>query len=952
MWQRGFSNGTLRIVVTLPSGTVTFLFTDIEGSTRLWDEHPNAMRDALARHDELMRSAIESHGGHVVKTTGDGFHAVFAAAAAAIEAAIAAQLALSGATWDIAGPVRVRMGLHTGVASLRDGDYFGGALNRAARLMAVAHGGQIVCSQTTADLARDDLPEVVNLLDLGEHRLRDLSRPERVFQVRGPGLMSSFAALASVDAFPGNLPLQVSSFIGREREIDRVVATLGEVRVVTLTGVGGVGKTRLALQVAAELLPRFREGAWLCELGAIRDPEGVVGAFASVFGIVPNSGQSLEQSLTEFLRTKRLLLVVDNCEHLLEAVADLVESLERSCPELVLLATSREGLAIEGERVVPVPSLNGPAADADIADAARADAVQLFLDRARGSDPDFALNRENVSAVVQVCRRLDGVPLAIELAAARITTMSPAELARGLDRRFETLAGGRRRAVQRHQTLRAAIDWSYDLLSDDERRLLARLAVFSGGWTRDAAEHVCSAEPIEARRLFELLAGLVARSLVVADRDRPETRYRLLETIREYAEERLAELGETEVLRAGHAEYYTQVAAQLSDDIGGPHQIEAGTRLLAERENLLAAMNHAIDTDNADLALRILRSRPSPMAQVGYEIRLPVEPVLELTGAHEHPLYAFGLALAAVRAAQTGDLGAAAKLADEALAAQQRLGAGSEIDVDVDIIVISARIAVAYAIGSMREAADYQERAVEIVRSTVNPRWLAQALSAAATFLVMADEPDLAIPLATEGLALARPSGMPTLITSNLASLAGALADQDPQRARALMRESIQLRADLGYENWGELTQATLISARLHDWPLTLEVASSAIRHLHWTGNWPLLAAIFNVVARAITPSEATSAAVLQGAARAMTPLPAPATTSTAGRANQQPPGRGSGTVSVVTELRRETTRLLGDTLGEQRLADLRAEGEAMSTDDAVAYALSAIVHAQLHHDA
>jgi class 3 adenylate cyclase len=320
------------VVSELPSGTVTFLFTDIEGSTRLWEEHPDTMRDALARHDELLRDAIEAHGGYVVKTTGDGFHAAFGTADAGVVAAVAAQRALDVEAWPLLEPLRVRMGLHTGSASLRDGDYFGSSLNRAARLMGVAHGGQVLCSQATADLARDSVTDGMDLVDLGEHRLRDLSRAERVFQVCAPGLLEEFAALASVDAFPGNLPLQVSSFIGRDWEIDQAVAALSEARVVTLTGVGGVGKTRLALQVAAEALPRFRQGAWLIELAPVRDPDDVVDAVAAVFGVTARAAQSLVEALVAFLETKQLLLVVDNCEHVLDPVADLVDEIGRSCP--------------------------------------------------------------------------------------------------------------------------------------------------------------------------------------------------------------------------------------------------------------------------------------------------------------------------------------------------------------------------------------------------------------------------------------------------------------------------------------------------------------------------------------------------------------------------------------------------------------------------------------------
>jgi predicted ATPase/class 3 adenylate cyclase len=928
----------------LLTGTVTFLFSDLESSTRLWEEHAEAMPAALAGHDRILRDAVAAHGGHVVKSTGDGLHAVFQTAPAAAAAAVAAQRALAEQRWGATGPLRVRMGLHTGEAEARAGDYYGPVLNRAARLTAAAHGGQILVTQATEALLRDHVGEDLLLVDLGEYRLRDLSRPEHVFQVRAAGLTEDFPPLRSLDAFPGNLPLQVSSFIGREREVARVSGALGEARVVTLTGVGGVGKTRLALQVAAEVLPRFREGAWLCELAAVRDPAGVVGAMAAVFGVTARAGLSLEESLVEFLRTKQLLLVVDNCEHLLEAVADVLEVLERSCSGVVVLATSREGLALEGEQVVPVPSLPGPPADADLEAVGRAEAVHLFVERARGVDPEFDLTVENAVAVAQVCRRLDGVPLAIELAAARVSAMNPAELARGLDRRFETLAGGRRRAVQRHQTLRAAIDWSYELLSEPERRLLARMAVFAGGCTRDALEVVCAGAPIEAPRMFDLLTSLVARSLVVAERDHPETRYRLLETIREYGEERLAEHDETEDLRTRHAEYYTDFAGRVSEEILGPHQIEAGRRLIAEQDNLLTAMNYAIDTDNVDLALRLLRSTPAPLVQVGYEVRVPVDPILELTGALEHPLYAYGLAVASLRAAQRGDLESAETFCAQALGAAQRLGDPDRYTAE---LVCLTRANVAFSIGAVHDAAIHIRRSVEIARSAGQLPSVVAGLNGAATLYAMADDADTAVPLATEGLALARRVGIPSLIAMNLAALAGALADQDPQRAQALLHESVQLRAGLDYENWGELTQAVLIAARLGDWPLTLELASRSIRHLHWIGAEPLLGAMFNLVARALTPANIEAAAILQGAARHVTPATPPLDRSASDPSSTAHAGGSSDAASFVTELRREATRLLRDSLGDQRLRALRAEGEAMNTDEAVAHALDAITHTQ-----
>jgi predicted ATPase/class 3 adenylate cyclase len=583
------------MTAALPAGTVTFLFTDLEVSTRLWDIEPDTMREALARHDEILRDVIDAHSGVIVKGRGDGVHAVFSTADAAVRTAIACEVAMGSEAWPVSEPLRIRIGLHTGVAELRDGDYYGSAVNRAARLMDLAHGGQVVCSQATADLARDAFAEGVALRDLGEHRLRDLSRPEHVFQVQASGLRESFPPLASLDAFPGNLPLQVSSFIGRERELARVSDALDAARVVTLTGVGGVGKTRLALQVAAQVVPRFREGAWLVELAAVRDPEGVPAAFAAVFGLTARADQTVEDSLVEFLRAKQLLLVVDNCEHLLAPVAELVERVERVAAGVVVLATSREGLGLEGEQNLTVPSLAAPAPTDDLDAIAASDAVTLFVQRAQRAVVEFTLTPDNAPAVAQVCRRLDGIALAIELAAARVGVLTPAELARRLDQRFRILAGGHRSTVERHQTLRAMIDWSYELLNEAEQLLLVRLSIFVGGFSFEAAEAVGAGGAVTADAVFDGLAALVARHLVVADTEGIDTRYRLLETIRQYAQERLAELGETEALRAAHAAYFVGFGEEAIPNMMGPEGIDWERRLEREFDNIRAALTWAID---------------------------------------------------------------------------------------------------------------------------------------------------------------------------------------------------------------------------------------------------------------------------------------------------------------------------------------------------------------------
>jgi predicted ATPase len=900
------------------------------------------MRTALASHDTTMRRAIEAHGGYVFATGGDGFAVAFARAGDAAAAAIAAQAGLAAELWPKGAVIGVRMALHTGEAEERAGNYFGPAVNRAARLMVLAHGGQVLCSSVTAALL-----DGAELIDLGEHRLRDLSAPQRVFQIG----RASFPPLRSLDAFPGNLPLQLSSFVGRHVEMVRLRKAVHDSRVVTLTGVGGVGKTRLALQAAAELLPGFREGAWLVKLEAVRDPEGVTGAFAGVFGVNASAGRSLDGSLVDFLRSKHLLLVVDNCEHVLDAVGDLVELLERSCPQLVILATSREGLALEGERVLPVPPLDGPPADSGVDAVVQSDAVRLFVERAALVDPEFTLTADTATAVAEVCRRLDGLPLAIELAAARIGAMTPVELAQALARRFDILAGGRRGAVRRHQTLRAAIDWSFELCSESERRLLARLAVFAGGGTRNAVEAVCGGEPIHAPEALALLAGLVAKSLVVAHRQAPDTRYRLLETIREYAEERLASYGETEALRDRHAEYYAGFLHEVVGSLFGPGEVEAAKRLAAEHENVLAALDHAIDTGNAELAMRLVRDNPG-VGQVGYELTFPVERVLSLPGVPEHRWYPFALALAATWATRAGDLDALEELLGQSLAAAERLG--GEPDWRTEFAIETARGVGALIVGSHEDAAVHHERSAAIARAAGATGHVAFQLGGAAVEWALAGNTDLAATLGTEGLALARQTQMPLAIAWSLNGLALALADRDPDRARALLRESRDLGSTLGYENSQEVIQAVLVRARLGDWVEVLETAPAAVRYLHWNDNPFILAAVVNIVARALVDANPEAAAVLQGAARRMALSPTARVTGTGGKSGSEParsPNRPDTTAGLITVLRRQTTGLLTDTLGDRHLQELRAEGEAMDGDRAVAYVLAAIEQARQRGD-
>lgn len=594
----------------LPSGTVTFLFSDIEGSTYWWEQHHEWMSHAFTRQESILRSAAAAHGGYVYKMIGDAFQIAFDTAVNALHAAVAAQRALQEENWGTYGPLRVRMALHTGVTEEREDDYVGPILNRLGRLLSVSHGGQILLTQATYELAYDLLPPEINLIDKGVHRLKDLIRPEHIYEVTTADLPANFPPLQTLDAFPHNLPLQLTSFIGREKEILEVKRNLLGDRFVTLTGPGGTGKTRLALQVAAELLELFPDGIWLVELAAISDPALVPQTVAATLGIRESSGRPILNLLMDYLRNKELMLILDNCEHLLEASAQLTATLLQACPNICILVTSRESLEIPGEVPFRVPSLSTPDVHhiPTMEKLTEFESVRLFIERAEVIQPDFALTDVNALHIAQICRRLDGIPLAIELAVARVKMMHVEQVAERLDDRFRLLTGGSRNALPRHQTLRALIDWSYDLLSEAERTLLRRLSVFAGGWTLDAAEAVCAADDLSPYDVLELLTQLVNKSLVIPDREyEPEVRYRLLETIRQYARERLVEASGGDKVRKQHLEYYLDLSEQAETYLRGPEQVTWLDRLEKEVDNIRAALEWALET-NVSASLRIAGS--------------------------------------------------------------------------------------------------------------------------------------------------------------------------------------------------------------------------------------------------------------------------------------------------------------------------------------------------------
>jgi predicted ATPase/class 3 adenylate cyclase/DNA-binding CsgD family transcriptional regulator len=590
----------------LPTGTVTLLLADVEGSTRLWQTQPDEMSAAIARLDRTLDEVISAHGGvrPVEQGEGDSFVAAFARASDAVACALELQRAPLA-------PIRIRIGIHTGEVQLRDeGNYIGPTINRTARLRDLAHGGQTVLSGATEPLVIDQLPPGVSLIGLGTYPLRDLPRPERAIQLCHPDLCNEFPPLHTPDSVAThNLPVQFTSFVGRQVEMNSLRGALADNRLVTLTGAGGVGKTRLAVQVAAELADQFDQGVSYVDLAPITYPGVVPITVARALGLPDQPGRSTMDTLLRFVRDRQMLVVLDNCEHLLDACAELVVALLGGAPRLTLLATSREPIGVAGEVTWRVPSLS-------LAD----EAIELFTDRARRAEPDFTVaDADAAELVAEICRRLDGVPLAIELAAARVRALSLAEILEGLRDRFRLLTGGARTAVRRQQTLRASVDWSHALLSEPERVLFRRLAVFLGGFDLDAAQFVCGGGDVERFQVLDQLTLLVDKSLVVAEKTSGRTRYRLLETVRQYAAEKLGESGEADAVRARHRDHFTEMAALL-DTPGRADYERRLEQAETEIDNLRAAFEWSRENSDAELALA-LASSLQPLWLVGGRIR-------------------------------------------------------------------------------------------------------------------------------------------------------------------------------------------------------------------------------------------------------------------------------------------------------------------------------------------
>ena len=589
-------------MVSLPSGTVTFLFTDIEGSTRLAQEFPEAMPTLLARHNELIRKAVEAHNGFVFRVVGDSVSVAFHTASEALRAALAAQNLLQHESW-MPAPIKVRMGIHTGNAQLEvhsnESSYSGySTLALTQRIMSAGHGGQVLISQSVFDLTVETLPENVQIIDMGERQLKDVMHLEHLYQLVSPDLQSDFPPLKTLETLKHNLPQQLTSFIGREREMEEARKLLPQTRLLTFIGPGGTGKTRLSLQAAMEQLVNFKNGVWLVELAPIADPAYIISTIASIFKLREAPGVSLSDTLVDYMRGKQLLLIIDNCEHLVEACANLTDHLLHSCPNLKIIASSREALGIDGETIYRVPSLSLPQdfritkGQGDFRSLMDYEAIRLFIERATKAEPRFQLTGHNAFSVAQICSRLDGIPLAIELAAARVKLFTPEQIAERLDDRFKLLTGGSRTALPRQQTLRALIDWSYQFLNEMEQRSLRRLAVFSGGWTFEAAESVLSES-----EAMDGLSGLVNKSLVNVEEQDGLSRYRFLETIRQYAMDKLLEAGEAVEARNCHLNYFLEFAKRAQEKFGTEQRPRWVNQLEMEHDNLRSALNWALESD-------------------------------------------------------------------------------------------------------------------------------------------------------------------------------------------------------------------------------------------------------------------------------------------------------------------------------------------------------------------
>jgi predicted ATPase/class 3 adenylate cyclase len=777
-----------------PATVTTFLFTDIEGSTRLWEEDPERMRPALARHDAIARAAVEGNRGTVVKMTGDGVHAAFPDPIDAVRATLQIQERLADPAQTHGVPLLVRCGLHAGIFERRDNDFFGTSVNRAARIMSAAHGGQMLLSRTVAEMVDGRLPKGVSLHDLGVVRLRDLASPEHVFQVVHPQLRREFPVLRSLEGTPNNLPHQLTSFVGRARELAEIRTALAHTRLLTLVGMGGLGKTRLSLHVAADEMDAYPDGVWFVELAPLRDGWLVTQAIATVLGVKEEAGRPVAEAVINYVKDRKLLLVLDNCEHLLASCAELARWMLLGAPFVKVLASSREPLHVAGEATYPLDGLSVPLRSAAITPAAASEceAVRLFVDRANAAHPSFRITAQNAAAVASICRRLDGIPLAIELAAARVRGIPVQEISQRLDDRFQLLASRDSSLLPRQQTLRALIDWSYDLLSPSEQSLLRQLAVFAGGWTLEAAEAVCHCGDQE--NVLDLLSRLVEKSLVALD---PESgRYRLLETVRQYAQDRATELGEGDFARDRQLAFYVALAEKAKPELQGPQQAAWIARLDEELENILAAHAWA---DNAARGGELDLKLVSPiklywisrgLMELGH--RLTVEALAREGAGERNHVRCKGLFDVGQLRYFMGRYAAARESLEESLAIARELA-----DKRAIAAVLQPLGMAALGQGQLVTAGDYLEEAVALAKERDNKRELAAAYTALAQLRRVEGRSDAAMPLYEQVLRLARDLDDRESVAIALLDLVMVTKSADTQKAKAMLGDALEIAVEL-----------------------------------------------------------------------------------------------------------------------------------------------------------
>ncbi|MCP4396745.1 MAG: adenylate/guanylate cyclase domain-containing protein [bacterium] len=710
-----------------PTGTVTFLFTDIQGSTMLWEKYQEAMQTALARHDELLRRAIEANNGYVFKTVGDEFCAAFTTVPDALNAALAAQRALRDEDWKTC-IITVRMALHTGATEERDGDYYGPPVNRVARLLAAGHGGQILLSLAAQELVRDHLPEHVELRDMGTHRLKDLVCPEHVFQVIAPDLPAEFPALKTLDIHPNNLPAQTTVFIGREAEINAVEHALSrpDVRLLTLTGPGGTGKTRLSLQVASEMLEQFADGVFFVPLASVSDPALVVSTILHTLGLDVRNEQSPQDALQTYLTSKQMLLLLDNFEQVVEAATD-VHALLRAAPDLTMLVTSRTLLRVSGEHEYPVPPLRlpDPTHLPPLDRLTHYEAVRLFLERAQSVKAGFTVTNQNAPAVAEICAKLDGLPLAIELAAVRVRLLSPDKMLARLDHRLRFLTGGVRDLPIRQRTIRGAIEWSYELLNADEKTLFHRLGIFAGGWTLDAAEAVCAID--DDVDVLNGLESLLDKNLVKQVEVYGELRFVMLETIREYALERMTAYEDVDRLRQQHAHCFLALAEETEPRLYCAQGGIWSKRLEADYGNLRAVLAWSLD-HAIEIGLRLAGAlgRFWDIRNKCDEGRFWLTKILEdnhAYGAENDPWRAKALQKAGLLARVQGDIVAACSLGEEGVALWRKIGEKRGLGRALSDLALAVLLQ-----GDLPTGRSLQEESMTLLRQTDDTSGLAQAL--------------------------------------------------------------------------------------------------------------------------------------------------------------------------------------------------------------------------------